>query len=207
MRFIHWTTFGWLGDAVQKDLLMFNGKYWQGMTRSLFQLLRREREFLSLNLVLWDANFFLPSRASSRDRESRFRQWSQEFLRITFIVCLLTNIFKYKSDNFSNFPKTICIFLLRNFNENLIFRDENKNIVLRASRWEREIENDFSRAREKKLSGFSRELPETGIPVTLWIQDALTYAELRLIILFSQMRFHKIKIVTSYWWLRVIWNV
>ena len=27
MRLIHWTTFGWLGDALLKDLLIFNGKY------------------------------------------------------------------------------------------------------------------------------------------------------------------------------------
>ena len=57
---------------------------------------RREREFLSLNLVLRDENenFFLQSRTSRRERELRLRNFSREFSGITFITCLLTDIFK-----------------------------------------------------------------------------------------------------------------
>ena len=88
---------------------------------------RREREFLSLNLVLRDENknFFFQSRTSRRERESRLRQFSREFSGITFFACLLTDIFKKNTVIFSKFLKIICLFLSRNLNKNLIFRDEN----------------------------------------------------------------------------------
>ena len=68
----------------------------QCVTRSLFQFSRREREFLFLNLVLQDENenFIFQSQASRREREPRLRQFSREFLGITFIACLLIDIFK-----------------------------------------------------------------------------------------------------------------
>ena len=68
----------------------------QCVTRSLFQFSRREQEFLSFNLVLRDKNknFFFQSQALRRERESRLGQFSREFLRITYIALLLTNIFK-----------------------------------------------------------------------------------------------------------------
>ena len=146
---------------------------------------RREREFLSLNLVLRDENenFIFQSRASRRERESRLRQFSREFSGITFFAFLLIDIFQKKWvffkiswNNMSFFSREIWrkisisetrtgIFFI-----NLVFRDENGNIFYqsRVSRREREIENDFSRSSGKKLSWFSREFPGTGIPVTLW---------------------------------------
>ena len=77
----------------------------QSVTGSLFQFSRREREFLSRNLVLRDdnKNFILQSRAPRRERESRLRQFSQEFSGITFIACFFTDIFKKRlliSQNF-----------------------------------------------------------------------------------------------------------
>ena len=93
---------------------------------------RQDREFLSLNLVLRDENenFFFQSRAPRRERESRLRQFSREFSRITFIPCLMTDIFKKKAVIFSKFLKIICLFFSRNLNKNLIFRDENGNTFL-----------------------------------------------------------------------------
>ena len=48
---------------------------YQCVTRSLFQFLRREREFLSFNLVLRDENenFFFQSQASRQEQESRLK--------------------------------------------------------------------------------------------------------------------------------------
>ena len=68
---------------------------------------RREREFLSLNLVLRDENenFFFQSRASRRERDSRLRQFLREFLGITSIACLLTDIFKKRLLISQNFLK------------------------------------------------------------------------------------------------------
>ena len=57
---------------------------------------RWDREFHSLNFVLWDENenFYYQSQTSRRERESRLRQISREFSRITFIACLMTGIFQ-----------------------------------------------------------------------------------------------------------------
>ena len=104
---------------------------------------RQDREFLSLNLVLRDENenFFYQSQTSRRERESRLRQFSREFSRITFIPCLMTDIFKKKAVIFSKFLKMLCPFFSRNLNKNLIFRDENGNFfsTSRVSRREREF--------------------------------------------------------------------
>ena len=81
----------------------------QCVTRSLFQFSRREREFLSFNLMFEtrsrifslnlvprdeNENFFFQSQASRQERESRLRQFSREFSGIIFIAFLLTDIFK-----------------------------------------------------------------------------------------------------------------
>merc|ERR1719341_2459447 len=104
---------------------------------------RQDREFLSLNLVLRDENenFFYQSQTSRRERKSRLRQFSREFSRITFIPCLMTDIFKKKAVIFSKFPKILCPFFSRNLNKNLIFRDENGNFfsTSHASRRERDF--------------------------------------------------------------------
>jgi len=72
-------------------------------------------------------NFFYQSQTSRRERESRLRQFSREFSRITFIPCLMTDIFKKKAVIFSKFLKMLCPFFSRNLNKNLIFRDEIGN--------------------------------------------------------------------------------
>ena len=86
-------------------------------------------------------NFFYQSQTSRRERESRLRQFSREFSRITFIPCLMTDIFKKKAVIFSKFLKMLCPFFSRNLNKNLIFRDENGNFfsTSRVSRREREF--------------------------------------------------------------------
>merc|ERR1719209_1203331 len=76
------------------------------------QASRRDREFLSLNLVIRDENenFFYESQTSRRERESRLRQFSREFSGITFIACLLTDIFKKKLLFSQNFLKSYVFF-------------------------------------------------------------------------------------------------
>ena len=73
---------------------------------------RQDREFLSLNLVLRDENenFFYQSQTSRRERESRLRQFSREFSGITFIACLLTDIFKKRLLFSQNFLKSYVFF-------------------------------------------------------------------------------------------------
>ena len=123
--------------------------------------------------------YYLQSQTSRRERESRLRQFSREFTRIWFVACAWTDIFQKKTFNFLIFLKIIHLLLLRNYNENLVFRDENEKFFLsiscfetrtrisffqsRVSRREREIENHFSWSSEKKSSWFSREFPGSRI--------------------------------------------
>ena len=128
--------------------------------------------------------YYLQSQTSRRERESRLRQFSREFTRIWFVACAWTDIFQKKTFNFLIFLKILHLLLLRNLNENLVFRDENEKFFLsiscfetrtrisffqsRVSRREREIENHFSWSSEKKSSWFSREFPGSRILAMLW---------------------------------------
>ena len=113
-----------------------------------FSTLRQEWEFFSFSLVLRDENknvcrsvscFEKRARisvfqysASRRERESRLRQFLREFLRMKFVTCFcLGLIFSKKAVNVnvSNFLNLVCNFSLSiNWNQTLIFRDENENI-------------------------------------------------------------------------------
>ena len=120
----------------------------QGVTRSLFQFLRRKQDFLSFNLMYETRRgiVFSQSRASRQEREFLFSISGFEartrieietilariFGKKTFIDCLLTDIFKNVA-NFSKFLKMICIFFSGSLNENLIFWDENGNTLLSIS--------------------------------------------------------------------------
>ena len=53
---------------------------------------------------------FFQSRASREDQKSRLRQFSRDFLGITFIACLLTNISKKTSKFFKLSINNIYIF-------------------------------------------------------------------------------------------------
>ena len=55
-------------------------------------------------------NFFYQSQTSRRERESRLRQFSREFSRITFIPCLMTDIFKKRLLFSQNFLKCYVLF-------------------------------------------------------------------------------------------------
>ena len=102
-----------LRDEIENFFLSVSGFE----TRSRFfsfqsQASRRDREFLSLNLVIRDENenFFYESQTSRRERESRLRQFSREFSGITFIACLLTDIFKKTLLFSQNFLKSYVFF-------------------------------------------------------------------------------------------------
>ena len=114
---------------------------------------RQDREFLSLNLVLRDENenFFYQSQTSRRERESRLRQFSREFSRITFIACLMTDIFKKRLLFSQNFLKWYVLFsreiwIKISFFEtrtgilfqHLVSRDENGNFFILISCFEKE---------------------------------------------------------------------
>ena len=128
----------------------------QSVTRSLFQFSRREREFLSFNLMFETGTriSFSQSRASRREREfllsisdieTRTRIEIETILARIFgnyIYCLfIDRYFQKKAVIFSKFLKIICLFFSRNLNKNLIFRDENGNFfsTSRVSRREREF--------------------------------------------------------------------
>ena len=140
------------------------------------------------------------SQASRRDRdllssisdfETRTRIEIKTILaRIheNLICCLCLDwYFPKKTFNFLIFLKIIHLLLLRNYNENLVFRDENEKFFLsiscfetrtrisffqsRVSRREREIENHFSWSSEKKSSWFSREFPGSRILAMLCFEE------------------------------------
>ena len=80
--------------------------------------------------------YYLQSQTSRRERESRLRQFSREFTRIWFVACAWTDIFQKKTFNFLIFLKILHLLLLRNLNENLVFRDENEKFFLSISCFE-----------------------------------------------------------------------
>ena len=97
----------WARLGPKRGIFGQNGPFWQCVTRSLFQFSRRERELLSFDLVFETRTriSFSQSRASRRERESRLRQFSREFSGITFITCLLRDIFKKRVLFSKNFLK------------------------------------------------------------------------------------------------------
>ena len=99
-------------DKHWPNLYYYHIRPHQCVTRSLFQFSRREREFLSFNLVLRDENenLFFQSQASRRERESRMRQFLREFSGIIFIACLLIDIFKKRLLISQNLLKLYLIF-------------------------------------------------------------------------------------------------
>ena len=116
---------------------------------------RREREFLSFNLMFETGTriSFSQSRASRREREFHFSISGFEtrtrieietiLARIfgNYIFCFFIDwYFQKKGGYFSKFLEIICPFFSRNLNENLNFRDENGNFFhqSRVSRRERE---------------------------------------------------------------------
>ena len=116
---------------------------------------RREREFLSFNLMFETGTriSFSQSRASRREREfhlsisgfeTRTRIEIETILARIFgnyIFCFFIDwYFQKKAGYFSKFLEIVCLFFSRNLNENLNFRDENGNIFYqsRVSRRERE---------------------------------------------------------------------
>ena len=117
---------------------------------------RREREFLSLILVLRDENenFFFQSRTSRREWESRLRQFSREFLGITFIACLITDIFQKKQLFSQNFLKYYVSFFSRNLNTNLIF-ETRMRISFSQSRASRREQESRLRQVSRELSGIT----------------------------------------------------
>ena len=127
----------------------------QSVTRSLFQFSRRERVFLSFNLMFETGTriSFSQSRASRREREfhlsisgfeTRTRIEIETILARIFgiyIYCLFIDwYFQKTAVNFSKFLEIICFFSLEKFEwksnfwrqewkyfaVNLVFRDENK---------------------------------------------------------------------------------
>ena len=132
----------------QNATIIVKNHYWQQLslatiiianqcvTRSLFQFSRREREFLSFNLMFETRTriSFSQSRASRREREFLFSISGFEtrtrieietiLARIfgNYIYCLFNDrYFQKKSCFFSKFLKIICPFFSRNLNKNLIF--------------------------------------------------------------------------------------
>ena len=122
---------------------------------------------------------FSQSRASRREREFHFSISGFEtrtrieietiLARIfgNYIYCLLNDrYFQKKAVIFSKFLKMICPFFSRNLNKNLSFRDESEIFSLNisgfetrvryflskshVSRWERDMQTNFSRSSEKK---------------------------------------------------------
>ena len=138
---------------------------------------RQDREFLSLNLVLRDENenFFYQSQTSRRERESRLRQFSREFSRITFIPCLMTDIFKKRLLFSQNFLKCyvlfsreiwikISFFETRTgiFFQHLVSRDENGNFFILISCFEKEtrIWKSFLKVEREKMNLILTRIPE-----------------------------------------------
>ena len=141
------------------------------------QASRRDREFLSLNLVIRDENenFFYESQTSRRERESRLRQFSREFSGITFIACLLTDIFKKTLLFSQNFLKSyvffsreiwikISFFETRTgiFFQHLVSRDENGNFFILISCFEKEtrIWKSFLKVEREKMNLILTRIPE-----------------------------------------------
>ena len=164
-------------------LNFFSGKR-QGVTRSLFQFSRRDREFLSFNLMFETRMriSFSQSRASRREREFLFSILGFETrTRIEidtilgrifwiYIYCLFIDwYFQRKAGDFSKFLK-LYVFFSQEIWMKISFFETRTRIFFyqsRVSRREREIEIHFSRSSGKKWSWFSQEFPGTGIPVTL----------------------------------------
>ena len=123
--------------------------------------------------------YYLQSQTSRRERESRLRQFSREFTRIWFVACAWTDIFQKKTFNFLIFLKILHLLLLRNLNENLVFRDENEKFFLSISCFETRTRMSFFnlvfRDEIEKLKIISHDrakknhliLPESGILVEL----------------------------------------
>ena len=97
------------------------------MTRSLFQLSRREQEFLSFNFIFQDENenFFLSISSSERRAKLSFfnlRLRDENEIEIKTILArifenyiILLSIFQKKAVNFLNFLEIICYFFLKRF--------------------------------------------------------------------------------------------
>ena len=87
--------------------------------------------------------------SSISDYETRTRIKIKTILaRIWFVACAWTDIFPKKAFNFLIFLKIICLLLLRNLNENLIFRDENENFFLSISCFETRTSILFFQSKE-----------------------------------------------------------
>jgi len=138
---------------------------------------RRDREFLPFSLMLRDENenFFYQSQTSRRERESRLRQFSREFSGITFIACLLTDIFKKRLLFSQNFLKSyvffsreiwikISFFETRTgiFFQHLVSRDENGNFFILISCFEKEtrIWKSFLKVEREKMNLILTRIPE-----------------------------------------------
>ena len=120
-------------------------------------------------------NFFYQSQTSRRERESRLRQFSREFSGITFIACLLTDIFKKRLLFSQNFLKSyvffsreiwikISFFETRTgiFFQHLVSRDENGNFFILISCFEKEtrIWKSFLKVEREKINLILTRIPE-----------------------------------------------
>ena len=83
--------------------------------------------------------YYLQFQTLRREQESRLRQFSGEFWRMWFFACVWTDIFKKKII----FHKIIHLLLLRNLNENLIFRDKNEKFCVSISCFETRMKISF----------------------------------------------------------------
>ena len=132
--------------------------------------------------------YYRQSQTSRRERESRFRQFSREFTRIWFVVCAWTDIFQKNTFNFLIFLKILHLLLLRNLNENLVFRDENEKFFLSISCFETRTRISFSiscfetrtrnrksflRVEREKIKLILMRIPGSSILVELWNTSTL----------------------------------
>ena len=101
------------------------------MTRSLFQLLRWEREFLFFDLMFRDKNFFLSILGFDTRRRIEIKTISARMFKNAIFACFCTDIFKkvcyvclFSREMFMIF---FCFFRREReyFSFNLVIRDEN----------------------------------------------------------------------------------
>ena len=138
----------------------------KGTRISFFQShVRDEKENFFLSISCFETRTrisFFQSWTSRRERESRLRQFSREFLGIIFIACLLTDIFKKRLLISQNFLK-LNVFFSREICMKISFFETRTGIPFyqsHVSRRERECsfcQSCETRTRNTNFGSFSQE--------------------------------------------------
>ena len=123
---------------------LWNGSVSSGKPISTFEILienlffqsrvsRWKQEFvLSFNLIHWDVNenLFLSVSCFAMRTRIKIKKILVSIVENETFACFGTDIFKKLLISKLFLIRTVCTFFSRNFNENQIFKDENKKIFL-----------------------------------------------------------------------------